>query len=230
MVHPTQARQATKRYGVQRPPGSDHPFPIETELRSLSNLRRPRISTRSAAAIGLLALVAVLSFVALSGLTTSSPPPTVVASDPDLTVSSTAWSLDELLHRADAGAVAAIGTMTPRPDPLSRTSGAPILVARTRDGALEPIRLQVGLADAVEVVRAAGFGRLLTDEAIQVAASDGGPRRCASRFSSACAGGGERPPAAGPCSSGAGACCCCRQPRMSSAAARGSERSCSPAT
>jgi cell division protease FtsH len=140
----------------------------------LSNLRRPRISTRSAAAIGLFALVAVLSVVAISGLTKPSSPGTVVARDPNLTVSATAWSLDELLHRADTGAVAAIGTMTPRPDPLSGERAAPILVARTRDGALEPIRLQVGLADAVDVVRAAGFGRLLTDEAIQAAASDGG--------------------------------------------------------
>jgi cell division protease FtsH len=141
----------------------------------LSNLRRPWMSTRFVAAIGLLALVVILSAVALSGLTKASTPGTVTATDGDLEVSATAWSLDELLHRADTGAVAAIGTMTPRPDPLSGASAAPILVARTRDGALEPIRLQVGLADAVDVVRAAGFGRLLTDEAIAVAADAGGP-------------------------------------------------------
>jgi cell division protease FtsH len=42
----------------------------------------------------------------------------------------------------------------------------PVLIARTTDGAIHAIRPEVPVADALDVLRAAGYARILTDEAI----------------------------------------------------------------
>ena len=92
------------------------------------------------------------------------------AAEQGFSIDPTAWTLDALLGNADRGEVTAIGTMSAPADPLTGRPVAPFLVARTKAGNLEPIRLQVPLPDALQVIRAAGFGRLLTDEAVALAA------------------------------------------------------------
>ncbi|HYH93483.1 MAG TPA: AAA family ATPase [Candidatus Saccharimonadales bacterium] len=89
---------------------------------------------------------------------------------PGFTLSSTAWTLDELLGSAESGELSAIGVMSPPSTPGS-SPGSPILVARTSTGELRPVRLTVPMVDGLAAIRAAGFSALLTDEAIAAGAA-----------------------------------------------------------
>ena len=68
---------------------------------------------------------------------------------------------------ARAGEVDAISAMTPGAGSgLSAPIPAPVLIVRTTSGAIYAIRPEVPIGDALDVIRAAGYARLLTDEAI----------------------------------------------------------------
>ncbi|MGK2850377.1 MAG: ATP-dependent metallopeptidase FtsH/Yme1/Tma family protein [Candidatus Limnocylindrales bacterium] len=98
------------------------------------------------------------------------------SADPGFTLTATSWDLDDVLRHAAAGDLSAIGALSAAKTALG-TGAAPVLVARTVDGALEPVRLQIPVGDALDAIRAAGFGSLLTDEAIALAAPVDDPAR-----------------------------------------------------
>jgi cell division protease FtsH len=131
----------------------------------LSHLRTPRVIAVLLAFILSGAGLALLLTMGFAGRPSAASSGVVTGSPPTFTTAGEGWTLDELLRRARAGEIDAISAMTPAgATPIA--SSEPILIARTATGAIHPIRPEVPVADALDVIRAAGYARLLTDEAI----------------------------------------------------------------
>ncbi|MBA2299169.1 MAG: ATP-dependent zinc metalloprotease FtsH, partial [Chloroflexi bacterium] len=111
--------------------------------------------------------------VGLGGASTSTGP--VSGGQPTFTTAGERWTLDEALAGARTGEVDAISAMTPGAGTGSGAA-APVLIVRTVAGAIHAIRPEVSIGDALDVIRASGYARLLTDEAIALdpGANDGG--------------------------------------------------------
>ena len=129
----------------------------------MTNLRTPR-----AIAILMAVLVSgtVLGLVvasALGGAAGSTGP--VTGTPPTFTTTGDRWTLDQVLGAARSGRVDAISAMTPAKGSATSVP-APVLIARTVSGSIHVVRPEVPLGDALDVIRAAGYARLLTDEAI----------------------------------------------------------------
>ena len=131
----------------------------------MSNRRTPRVIAALFSFI--LAGIALALFFtgAVGGTPQGSPGGPVSGSAPTFTTAGERWTLDEVLRRARNGEIDAISAMTPS-DTIAVGSPAPVLIARTTTGAIQAIRPEVPIADALDVIRAAGYAPLLTDEAI----------------------------------------------------------------
>jgi cell division protease FtsH len=136
-------------------------------------LRRPTAPLTIALLAVVLGAVMLVVAVVAGGLGRSAPA-SVGSSSAGFTLQPTAWTLDRVLAEARQGRLSVVGTMTPPADPATGAQPAPLLVARTVEGTLEPIRLEVPVRDALSAIRAAGFGALLADEAIALGASGAG--------------------------------------------------------
>ena len=79
-----------------------------------------------------------------------------------------AWAMPELMAHAGAGEVVAISAAE------SPTGSGPELVALTSDGQHIAVEAGMPVADAVDVVRVSGYGRLLTTEAATLSGARGG--------------------------------------------------------
>ena len=131
----------------------------------MSHLRTPR---RIAVLLAFTLLGAGLALLLTIGFNRgpwATPSESVTGSMPTFTTAGERWTLDELLRRARDGDVDAISAMTPAAGGPVGTPSA-VLIARTSDGAIHAIRPEVPVADAIKVIRAAGYAPLLTDEAI----------------------------------------------------------------
>ena len=139
----------------------------------MSHLRSPRVL---AVLIAFLLAGAGLGLMLTIGLGSGTAAPAtgpVTGSVPTFTTAGDRWTLDQVLRGARAGDVEAISAMTPAAGSgLSAPVPAPVLIVRTSTGAIYAIRPEVPIGDALDVIRAAGYARLLTDEAI---ALDTGP-------------------------------------------------------
>jgi len=135
-------------------------------------LRRPFAPLPLALAALVIGAVVLVLAVVVGGLGRSAAPAGTPAQG--FTLEPTAWTLDSVLAEARGGNLTAIGTISPPADPVTGAQAAPLLVARTAKGVLEPIRLEVPVRDALTAIRAAGFGPLLTDEAIALGGTGSG--------------------------------------------------------
>ena len=133
----------------------------------MSHLRSPRVL---AVLIVFLLAGAGLGLMLTIGLGSGTATPAsgpVTGSVPTFTTAGDRWTLDQVLRAARAGEVDAISAMTPAAGSgLSAPVPAPVLIVRTSTGAIYAIRPEVPIGDALDVIRAAGYARLLTDEAI----------------------------------------------------------------
>ena len=131
----------------------------------MSHLRTPRVIAVLLAFVlagAGAALLLTVGFGAGPASTTNGP---LTGSAPSFTTAGDRWTLDEVLRRARAGEIDAISAMTP--SGATAVAGPdPVLIARTTTGAIHAIRPEVPVADALDVLRAAGYAPLLTDEAI----------------------------------------------------------------
>ncbi len=138
----------------------------------MPNLRSPRvIAVLAAFMLSGAGLALALSMVLGGGSATTATGP-LTGSTPTFTTTGDRWTLDEVLRRARAGEIDAISAMTPTTTGLS--APVPALIARTTTGAIHAIRPDVPTGDALDVIRAAGYARLLTDEAIALDPGAGG--------------------------------------------------------
>ena len=137
----------------------------------MSNLRTPRVFAVLLAFVLTGAALALLLTVAFGGGPGATPGGPVTGSTPTFTTAGAQWTLDEVLRRARNGEIDAISAMTPT-EGLAVGAQTPVLIARTTNGSIQAIRPEVPIADALDVIRAAGYAPLLTDEAI---ALDAGP-------------------------------------------------------
>jgi cell division protease FtsH len=130
----------------------------------LSNLRTPRVI---AILLAFLLSGAGLALLLTSGLGDGAAGPAgpVTGSPPTFTTTGDRWTLDQVLAGARSGDIDAISAMTPA-NGAAMSAPAPVLIARTAGGAIHVVRPEVPLGDALDVIRAAGYSRLLTDEAI----------------------------------------------------------------
>jgi cell division protease FtsH len=131
----------------------------------LSYLRTPRVVAILIAFFCSGVALALAVTTGLGGGLGVVPDGPVTGSTPTFTTAGERWTLDQVLRGARAGEVDAISAMTPADDvaPGVPTS---VLIVRTTSGVIYAIRPEVPLADALDVIRAAGYARLLTDEAI----------------------------------------------------------------
>src|SRR3990170_3290728 len=133
-----------------------------TRSRSLSYLRTPRVIAvliafvLSGASLALLLTVGPLSPASTAPITGSTP---------TFTTTGDRWTLDRGLGAARNGEGDGINALTPA-NGTAVSAPAPVLIARTVDGAIHVVRPEVSVGDALDVIRAAGYSRLLTDEAI----------------------------------------------------------------
>lgn len=81
----------------------------------------------------------------------------------------TSWTLPELVRHIEAGDVVAISAASDGGD------GSPELVAETTGGQRVAVVAGVPASDAADALRAMGYGRLLTAEAVSLTGSVGGP-------------------------------------------------------
>jgi cell division protease FtsH len=136
----------------------------------LPNLRSPRVVAVlfafTLAGVGLTLLV-TLGF----GRGTAAPGPATGV--PTFTTAGDRWSLDQVLAAARAGDIDAISAMTPA-DGAAVGASAPVLITRTLTGTIHVVRPEVPVGDALDVIRAAGYAKLLTDEAIALDPGNGG--------------------------------------------------------
>ena len=142
----------------------------------MPHLRSPRVIAVLSAFILAGAGLALLLTVGSGGGPRSTEGP-LSGSAPSFTTAGDRWTLDEVLRRARAGEIDAISAMTPNGAAVAGGS-EPVLIARTITGAIHAIRPEVPVADALDVLRSAGYAPLLTDEAIALdpgAASGGMP-------------------------------------------------------
>jgi cell division protease FtsH len=131
----------------------------------LSHLRTPRVIAVLLAFTLLGAGLALALTIGLSRSPWATPSGAVTGSTPTFTTAGERWTLDELLRRVRTGEVDAISAMTlAAGGPVGTPS--PVLIARTSTGAIHAVRPEVPVADAIKVIRAAGYAPLLTDEAI----------------------------------------------------------------
>ncbi len=128
----------------------------------MSYLRTPRVI---AVLIAFVLTGAGLALVLTVGLPGRSSTAMVPGSAPTFTIAGDRWTLDQVLGAARSGDIDAISAMTLSADATISTP-APVLIARTLDGAVHVVRPEVPVGDALDVIRAAGYSRLLTDEAI----------------------------------------------------------------
>ena len=136
----------------------------------MPNLRSPR----AVAALFAFALVGVgLTVFMILGLGRGAPAPGPVTGTPTFTTAGDRWSLDQVLAAARAGDIDAISAMTPADGAAVGTS-APVLITRTLTGSIHVVRPEVPVGDALDVIRAAGYAKLLTDEAIALDPGNGG--------------------------------------------------------
>ncbi len=96
----------------------------------------------------------------------------VTGSPPTFTTTGDRWTLDQVLGAARSGEIDAISAMTPA-NGTAVSAPAPVLIARTASGAIHVVRPEVPVGDALDVIRAAGYSRLLTDEAIALDPGNG---------------------------------------------------------
>jgi cell division protease FtsH len=142
--------------------------------RAVSNLRTPRVIAVLVAFILSGAGLALLLTIGLGGGLVATPG-AVTGSTPTFTTAGDRWTLDEVLRRARSGEIDAISAMTPA-EGVTVGAATPVLIARTTNGDIHAIRPEVPVGDALDVIRAAGYAPLLTDEAIALdpAATTGG--------------------------------------------------------
>ena len=131
----------------------------------MSNLRTPRVIAVLLAFILSGAGLALVLTVGLGGGPSTTPGGAVTGSTPTFTTAGDRWTLDEVLRRARNADIDAISAMTPA-EGVGVGVASPVLIARTRNGDIHAIRPEVPIADALAVIRAAGYAPLLTDEAI----------------------------------------------------------------
>ncbi len=135
----------------------------------MPNLRSPR----AVAVLFAFALTgAGLALLLTLGVVGRAATPVPVTGTPTFTTAGDRWSLDQLLGAARTGEIDAISAMTPA-DGSSVGTAAPVLIARTLSGTIHVVRPEVPLGDALDVIRAAGYARLLTDEAIALDPGNG---------------------------------------------------------
>ena len=127
-------------------------------------LRTPRVIAILLAFLLSGAGLALILTAGLGGGSTGSAGP-VTGSPPTFTTTGDRWSLDQVLGAARSGDIDAISAMTPA-NGAAMGASAPVLIARTASGAIHVVRPEVPVGDALDVIRAAGYSRLLTDEAI----------------------------------------------------------------
>jgi cell division protease FtsH len=132
---------------------------------ALFDFRSPRVIAVLFAFILSGAGLALLLTVGLGGGHGATPDGAVTGSTPTFTTAGDRWTLDEVLRRARNGEIDAISAMTPA-EGVTVGASAPVLIARTTSGFIHAIRPEVPVADALDVIRAAGYAPLLTDEAI----------------------------------------------------------------
>ena len=96
----------------------------------------------------------------------------ITGSPPTFTTTGDRWTLDQVLGAARSGEIDAISAMTPA-NGTAVSAPAPVLIARTASGAIHVVRPEVPVGDALDVIRAAGYSRLLTDEAIALDPGNG---------------------------------------------------------
>ena len=145
--------------------------------RSVSNLRTPRVIAVLLVFVLSGAALALLLTVGLGGWPVTTPGGAVTGSTPTFTTAGDRLTLDEVLRRARTGEIDAISAMTPG-EGVGVGAATPVLIARTTNGDIHAIRPEVPVGDALDVIRAAGYAPLLTDEAIALdpgAASGGLP-------------------------------------------------------
>src|SRR3990170_5312093 len=133
-----------------------------TRSRSLSYLRTPRVIAVLIAFVLSGASLALLLTVGPLSPASTAP---VTGSTPTFTTAGDRWTLDQVLGAARNGQIDAISAMTPATG-ATMSAPAPVLIARTVDGAIHVVRPEVPVGDALDVIRAGGYSRLLTDEAI----------------------------------------------------------------
>jgi cell division protease FtsH len=136
-----------------------------TWSRALFNLRSPRVIAVLFAFMLSGAGLAMLLTVGFGGGPRATSSGAVSGSTPTFTTAGDRWTLDEVLRRARNGEIDAISAMTPA-EGVTVGASAPVLIARTTSGSIHAIRPEVPVADALDVIRAAGYAPLLTDEAI----------------------------------------------------------------
>ena len=130
----------------------------------MTNLRTPRVIAVLLAFLLSGAGLALLLTSARDGGASGSAG-SVTGAPPTFTTTGDRWTLDQVLGAARNGDVDAISAMTPAHG-TAMSVPAPVLIARTVGGAIHVVRPEVPVGDALDVIRAAGYSRLLTDEAI----------------------------------------------------------------
>ncbi|HEX9044675.1 MAG TPA: AAA family ATPase [Candidatus Limnocylindrales bacterium] len=138
------------------------------------DLRRNPAFLLAALALGAAAALILWELVPRSGVIVPAP----AGGEPAFTYRSD-WTFPELTRAADAGEVVAIGVAT-RDSALEvpGTSPAPadgLLVAKTRSGQDVVVVAGVPTTDAVDALKSLGYGRLLTQEAIDVTSGSSAP-------------------------------------------------------
>jgi cell division protease FtsH len=131
----------------------------------LSHFRSPRVIAVLVAFILSGAGLALVLTVGSGGGSSGSARGPMVGPAPAFTTAGDRWTLDQVLAAARSGEIDAISAMTPASD-AGIVAPAPVLITRTTTGAIHVIRPEVSVGDALDVIRAAGYARLLTDEAI----------------------------------------------------------------
>jgi cell division protease FtsH len=150
---------------VQRGTVRSHAAPKIHWSPALSYLRTPRVIAVLTAFILSGAGLALILTMGLGGTGAATAPGAVTGSTPTFTTAGNRWTLDQVLAGARAGEIDAISAMTPT-EVVGLGTPVPVLIARTTTGAIYTIRPEVPVGDALDVLRAAGYARLLTDEAI----------------------------------------------------------------
>jgi cell division protease FtsH len=132
---------------------------------ALSQFRSPRVIAVLLVFILSGAGLALLLTVGSGGGPGGSARGPIAGTGPSFTTAGDRWTLDQVLAAARSGDIDAISAMTPASD-AGIVAPAPVLITRTTSGAIHVIRPEVPVGDALDVIRAAGYARLLTDEAI----------------------------------------------------------------
>ena len=140
---------------------------------ALSYLRSPRVLAVLIAFVLSGAGLALALTIGLGGGSAATATGAVSGSVPTFTTAGDRWTLDQVLRAARAGEIDAISAMTPVGG-IGTSTSAPVLIARTATGAIHAIRPEIPVADALDVIRVAGYASLLTDEAIALDPGAGG--------------------------------------------------------